>query len=38
VHDVPLTSLCRTIQIDLEQLVGKKAVTTPIRPVENVLW
>ncbi|MBO9134979.1 MULTISPECIES: bestrophin family protein [Rhizobium] len=37
-HDVPLTSLCRTIQIDLEQLVGGGNATKPIRPVENVLW
>lgn len=37
-HDVPLTSICRTIQIDLEQLRGEKAVVAPVRPVENVLW
>ena len=37
-HDVPLTSLCRTIQIDLEQLNGDSRPTKPIRPVEHVLW
>jgi putative membrane protein len=37
-HDVPLTSLCRTIQIDLEQLTGSTSCTPPIRPVEDVLW
>jgi putative membrane protein len=37
-HDVPLTSLCRTIQIDLEQLLGSGSATVPTRPVENVLW
>jgi putative membrane protein len=37
-HDVPLTSLCRTIQIDLEQLTGSATGTPPIRPVEDVLW
>jgi putative membrane protein len=37
-HDVPLTSICRTIQIDLEQLIGKAAPATPLKPVHNVLW
>jgi putative membrane protein len=37
-HDVPLTALCRTIQIDLEQLRGERAAPQPLRPVSNVLW
>jgi putative membrane protein len=37
-HDVPLTSITRTIQIDLEQLRGERAAPAPVRPVENVLW
>lgn len=37
-HDVPLTSLCRTIQIDLEQLLGSGSGTPPVRPVADVLW
>jgi putative membrane protein len=37
-HDVPLTALCRTIQIDLEQLIGDRTPAAPVRPVENVLW
>lgn len=37
-HDVPLTSLCRTIQIDLEQLRGERAALAPLRPVSDVLW
>lgn len=37
-HDVPLTSISRTIQIDLEQLLGKAAGAKPVQPVENVLW
>ena len=37
-HDVPLTSICRTIQIDLEQLRGERAAPQPLRPVSDVLW
>ncbi len=37
-HDVPLTSICRTIRIDLEQLLGNGATAKPVQPVENVLW
>jgi putative membrane protein len=37
-HDVPLTSITRTIQIDLEQLIGRVASTKPVQPVANVLW
>ncbi len=37
-HDVPLTSICRTIQIDLEQLCGEPDVPPPVRPVNHVLW
>jgi putative membrane protein len=37
-HDVPLTSICRTIQIDLEQLIGKIGKAKPLQPVRNVLW
>ena len=37
-HDVPLTSICRTIQIDLEQLCGEPDAPPPVRPVNHVLW
>ena len=37
-HDVPLTSITRTIQIDLEQLIGERDVPAPLRPVNRVLW
>lgn len=37
-HDVPVTSICRTIQIDLEQLVGTAKPVKPLQPVANVLW
>lgn len=37
-HDVPLTSICRTIQIDLEHLSGAGGRSKPVQPVEHVLW
>jgi ion channel-forming bestrophin family protein len=37
-HDVPVTSICRTIQIDLEQLIGTTRPTKPLQPVANILW
>jgi len=37
-HDVPLTSICRTIEIDLRQLAGEDEVPAPVRPAGAVLW
>lgn len=37
-HDVPLTAICRTIQIDLEQMIGNGTTTKPVQPVAHVLW
>lgn len=37
VHDVPLTAMCRTIEIDLLQAIGEVA-PEPLRPVNGVLW
>jgi putative membrane protein len=37
VHDVPMASICRTIQIDLLQSIGEKA-PSPATSVEGVLW
>ncbi len=37
VHDVPLTAMCRTIEIDLLQSIGDVA-PEPIKPVRGVLW
>ncbi|MDI1294689.1 MAG: bestrophin family ion channel [bacterium] len=37
VHDVPLTAMCRTIEIDLLQSIGEDA-PEPIKPVRGVLW
>lgn len=37
VHDVPLTAMCRTIEIDLLQSIGDPA-PDPITPVRGILW
>jgi putative membrane protein len=37
VHDVPLTAMCRTIEIDLLQSIGGDA-PAPLAPVKGVLW
>jgi ion channel-forming bestrophin family protein len=37
VHDVPLSAMCRTIEIDLLQGIGDQA-PEPVQPVKGVLW
>ncbi|MDP1028133.1 bestrophin family ion channel [Sphingomonas sp. KR1UV-12] len=37
VHDVPLSAMCRTIEIDLLQAIGD-APPEPLKPVDGVLW
>ena len=37
VHDVPLTGMCRTIEIDLLQAIGDEA-PKPLQPEKGVLW
>lgn len=37
VHDVPLTAMCRTIEIDLLQSLGEPA-PEPLQPERGVLW
>ena len=37
VHDVPLSAMCRTIEIDLLQAIGDDA-PQPLQPVKGVLW
>ncbi|MCB0815328.1 MAG: hypothetical protein KDB87_19460, partial [Flavobacteriales bacterium] len=36
-NDVPMLSLCRTIEIDLLQMLGEKDVPPPIEPKNGVL-
>ncbi|MEO1529462.1 MAG: bestrophin family ion channel [Planctomycetota bacterium] len=37
VTDVPMTALCRTIEIDLRQMLGETDVPKPLTPVNDVL-
>lgn len=37
VHDVPLSAMCRTIEIDLLQGIGETPLA-PVKPVNGVLW
>lgn len=37
VHDVPLTAMCRTIEIDLLQSIGD-AAPEPMKPEKGILW
>ena len=38
VTDVPISALCRTIEIDLKQILGAGQVPHPIKPVDGVLY
>ena len=37
VHDVPMTAICRTIEIDLLEMIGSEAPDA-VAPVRQVLW
>lgn len=37
INDVPMTALCRTIEIDLRQMLGETDVPEPLEPVEDIL-
>jgi ion channel-forming bestrophin family protein len=36
-NDIPITALCRTIEIDLREMLGEKNVPEPLQPVHNIL-
>ena len=36
-NDIPMLSLCRTIEIDLREMLGETDLQEPIKPVNNVL-
>ncbi len=37
INDVPMTALCRTIEIDLREMLGEKDVPEPLKPVDDIL-
>ena len=38
VHDIPLTAMCRTIEINLRQMLGESELPSEATPVDDVLW
>ena len=38
IHDIPLTSMCVTIEINLRQQLGETDLPKPLQPVDGVLW
>ena len=37
INDVPMTALCRTIEIDLRQMLGESNTPPPLQPEKDVL-
>lgn len=38
IHDTPMTALCRTIEINLRQMLGETALPAPVEPENGVLY
>jgi putative membrane protein len=38
IHDIPLTSITRIIEINLRQMLGETDTPAPTTPVDDVLW
>lgn len=38
ISDTPMTAICRTIEIDLREMLGEKDIPEPIKPVKGVLY
>ena len=38
VNDVPMTAICRSIEIDLRELLGETNLPAPVQPVADVLY
>ena len=37
-HDISLTAISRTIEINLKQMIGENEVPKPLTPVDGILW
>ncbi len=37
-HDIPLTAISRTIEINLKQMIREEHIPEPVTPVEGILW
>jgi putative membrane protein len=38
IHDTPMSALCRTIEINLRQMLGERALPPPVQPVDGFLY
>jgi putative membrane protein len=38
IYDIPLSSMSRTIEINLRQAMGERSLPEPLQPVQGVLW
>jgi putative membrane protein len=38
IHDTPMTALCRTIEINLRQMMGEAELPPPVQPVNGFLY
>lgn len=38
IHDIPLTSITRTIEINLRQMLGETDIPEPVVPINDTLW
>lgn len=38
IHDIPLSSMSRTIEINLRQSLGERSLPSPVEPQHGVLW
>jgi ion channel-forming bestrophin family protein len=38
INDIPLTAMCRTIEVNLRQMLGEAAPPPDERPVDGILW
>jgi len=37
-HDVSLTAISRTVEINLKQMIGEKEIPEPLAPLDGILW
>lgn len=38
IHDIPLTSITRTIEINLRQMLGETSLPEAVTPINEILW
>ena len=36
-NDIPMLAICRTIEIDLKEMLGEEEIPGPVKPINNVL-